>query len=93
MLLSRVADSLYWIGRYLERAERMARLIDVRLDLGLDRRANGWNFSRFFAIARVDVPSNPPESPPSLVDALMFGSMIAMLLLRPQGLFGRGVRV
>jgi uncharacterized alpha-E superfamily protein len=50
----------------------MARLIDVRLDLGLDRRANGWNFSRFFAIARVDVPSNPPESPPSLVDALMF---------------------
>src|SRR2546423_85051 len=24
MLLSRVADSLYWIGRYLERAEQMA---------------------------------------------------------------------
>jgi uncharacterized alpha-E superfamily protein len=72
MLLSRVADSLYWIGRYLERAERMARLIDVRLDLGLDRRANDWNFSRFFAIAQVDVPSNPPESPSSLVDALMF---------------------
>ena len=29
MLLSRVADSLYWIGRYLERAEQTARLIDV----------------------------------------------------------------
>jgi len=28
-----------------------------------------------------------------MVDALVFGSMIAMLLLRPQGLFGRGVRV
>ena len=37
MLLSRVADALYWIGRYLERAERTARLIDVRLDLGQDR--------------------------------------------------------
>ena len=38
MLLSRVADALYWIGRYLERAEHTARIIDVRLDLGLDRR-------------------------------------------------------
>src|SRR5689334_12298328 len=72
MLLSRVADSLYWIGRYLERAERIARLIDVRLDLGLDRRPNGWNFTRFYAIARVDLPSSPPETPSSLVDALMF---------------------
>ena len=28
-----------------------------------------------------------------MVDALVFASMIAILLLRPQGLFGRGVRV
>jgi branched-chain amino acid transport system permease protein len=28
-----------------------------------------------------------------MVDALAFISMIAVLLLRPQGLFGRGVRV
>ena len=28
-----------------------------------------------------------------MVDALVFSSMIAVLLLRPQGLFGRGVRV
>ena len=72
MLLSRVADSLYWIGRYLERAERIARLVDVRLDLGLDRRASGWNFARFYKIAQVDPPPTPPESPSSLVDALMF---------------------
>ncbi len=72
MLLSRVADSLYWIGRYLERAERIARLVDVRLDLGLDRRASGWNFSRFYTIAQVDPPSTPPEGPSSLVGALMF---------------------
>jgi len=31
--------------------------------------------------------------PLALVDALAFVSMIAVLLLRPQGLFGRGVRV
>ena len=29
MLLSRAADGLYWIARYLERAEHTARLIDV----------------------------------------------------------------
>ncbi|MBL8236645.1 MAG: alpha-E domain-containing protein [Bryobacterales bacterium] len=28
-MLSRVADSLYWMSRYLERAEHMARVLDV----------------------------------------------------------------
>src|SRR5262245_16747023 len=39
MLLSRVADSLYWISRYLERAEQTARLVDVAVDSGLGRAA------------------------------------------------------
>ncbi|MGA7292467.1 MAG: alpha-E domain-containing protein [Terriglobales bacterium] len=36
-MLSRVADSLYWMSRYLERAEHTARLIDVDLQLRLDQ--------------------------------------------------------
>lgn len=36
-MLSRVADSLYWTSRYLERAEHTARLIDINLGLMLDR--------------------------------------------------------
>jgi uncharacterized alpha-E superfamily protein len=36
-MLSRVADSLYWMSRYLERAEHTARLIDVTLNLMLDQ--------------------------------------------------------
>jgi uncharacterized alpha-E superfamily protein len=36
-MLSRVADSLYWMSRYLERAEHSARLIDVQLNLMLDQ--------------------------------------------------------
>ena len=36
-MLSRVADSLYWTSRYLERAEHTARLIDVGLNLMLDQ--------------------------------------------------------
>jgi uncharacterized alpha-E superfamily protein len=37
MMLARVADSLYWIGRYVERAEHVCRLSDVMLNATLDR--------------------------------------------------------
>lgn len=36
-MLSRVADSLYWISRYLERAEQTSRLLDVNLHRMLDQ--------------------------------------------------------
>jgi uncharacterized alpha-E superfamily protein len=35
-MLSRVADSLYWMSRYLERAENTVRLLDVTMGLMLD---------------------------------------------------------
>jgi uncharacterized alpha-E superfamily protein len=35
-MLSRVADSIYWMSRYIERAENVARFIDVNLNLTLD---------------------------------------------------------
>jgi uncharacterized alpha-E superfamily protein len=35
-LLSRVADSVYWMARYVERAENVARVIEVNLNLQLD---------------------------------------------------------
>lgn len=35
-MLSRVADSIYWLNRYVERAENVARFIDVNLNLLLD---------------------------------------------------------
>ena len=35
-MLSRVADSIYWMSRYVERAENVARFIDVNLNLMLD---------------------------------------------------------
>jgi uncharacterized alpha-E superfamily protein len=35
-MLSRVADSLYWMSRYIERAENVARFIGVNLNLMLD---------------------------------------------------------
>ena len=36
VMLSRVANSLYWMSRYIERAENIARLLDVNLQLMLD---------------------------------------------------------
>lgn len=35
-MLSRVADSLYWMSRYIERADSLARLVEVNLQLLLD---------------------------------------------------------
>jgi uncharacterized alpha-E superfamily protein len=37
-MLSRVANSLYWMSRYIERAENIARIVDVNLQLLLDLR-------------------------------------------------------
>jgi uncharacterized alpha-E superfamily protein len=35
-MLARVADSIYWMSRYVERAENVARFIEVNLNLMLD---------------------------------------------------------
>ena len=36
-MLSRVAESIYWMARYIERAENVARFISVNLNLSLDQ--------------------------------------------------------
>jgi uncharacterized alpha-E superfamily protein len=35
-MLSRVADSIFWMSRYIERAENVARFIDVNMQLAMD---------------------------------------------------------
>ena len=44
-MLSRIAQSLFWIGRYLERADDTARILDVQMqvlieDPGMDERTS-----------------------------------------------------
>ncbi len=50
-MLSRVADSLYWMSRYLERAEHTARVMGVQLNLMLeqDPRSADRRWSRLLA--------------------------------------------
>ena len=35
-MLSRVAEAIYWMNRYVERAENIARVVDVNLHLEID---------------------------------------------------------
>jgi len=37
VMLARVANAVYWMSRYIERAENTARFVDVNLQLTLDR--------------------------------------------------------
>src|SRR5260370_161349 len=58
-MLSRVAESLYWLSRYLERAEHTARLIDVHLNQMLDQ-AGGYEnlrWQRLLRSLRTPLPS------------------------------------
>jgi len=66
-MLSRVADSLYWMSRYLERAEHTARVINVHLDLMLEHGTDSddriWaRMLRALGIESGDEPSQRPLS-------------------------------
>ena len=51
MLLSRVAESVYWAGRYLERTESTCRLVAVHTELYLDLpRAAGISWAPLLAV-------------------------------------------
>src|SRR5881397_3983024 len=63
-MLSRVADSLYWMSRYLERAEHTARLLDVNLVLMLDQppALAGRRWERLFASLVVPPPEGVDDA-------------------------------
>ena len=44
-MLSRTADHLYWMARYIERAENMARVLEVTYSMSLDRKSTRLNSS------------------------------------------------
>lgn len=64
-MLSRVADTLYWLSRYLERAAHTARQLDVNLESTLDNEpeAIGPHWQRLLASLQM-----PPATPEQLAD-------------------------
>ncbi len=75
-MLSRAADNLYWMMRYVERAENMARMLDVthRMSLmGADTGMNQWDAA--LIIAGADKPfalRGGSATPRSVIDFLAF---------------------
>ena len=63
MMLARVADSLYWIGPYVERAEHMCRLSDVMLNATLDRTEAAAQVARIALAAVGDTDLTKAASP------------------------------
>lgn len=70
MMLARVADSLYWIGRYVERAEHMCRLSDVMLNATLDRSEAASQATRIVLAAVGDTDGTRAANPYDLAFAL-----------------------
>jgi uncharacterized alpha-E superfamily protein len=74
-MLSRVADNLYWMSRYLERAEHTARLLAVKLESLLDQSKEDADTSwRRVATAL----SSDAQVPSSMTDAYEITHVMAL---------------
>lgn len=71
-MLSRVAESLYWMSRYLERAEHTARMIDVDVQLRLDQSpgASADRWLRLLEALQAPAPENGTIDAASLTHIL-----------------------
>lgn len=73
-MLSRVADSLYWMARYAERAEHGARLLRVRLEAMIEQgeleSSEGWRRT-LYALADAD-PEDPAADPRDITFRVAF---------------------
>jgi len=75
-MLSRVADSLYWMSRYLERAEHSARVIDTHLNLMLDMSADSSDgrWRRVLSCLPLQSKSAPPTETQDIIRELTFST-------------------
>ncbi|MRJ75682.1 alpha-E domain-containing protein [Aeromicrobium sp. SMF47] len=84
-MLSRIAESLFWIGRYLERADDTARILDVQMqvlieDPGMDERTSCEQLLSVMGVEDytgqpnrwmlLDLLAHNPESPTSIATAI-----------------------
>ncbi len=85
-MLSRVADSLYWMSRYLERAEHTARLLDLNAHWLLDQKPESITrrWDRVVQSLGLDGAVAAPADPLSISRRLTFdaaepGSIVACI--------------
>src|SRR6187549_3525500 len=79
-MLSRVADSIYWMARYVERAENLARLLLSTQDLLLDAGAEGADAKQFWLPILMATGDDEAFAP--LYPALTGANVVEFLTLR-----------
>lgn len=73
-MLARVANNLYWMARYLERAEHTARLLEAQLELALDEAPHAASLGWIGLLngLRLDLPLAVSVDPRELTGAVLF---------------------
>jgi uncharacterized alpha-E superfamily protein len=73
-MLSRVADNLYWMSRYLERAEHTARLLDMNMHQALDQTPDSANqrWQRVLASLHASDPTDDAPDAYTITRSLTF---------------------
>jgi uncharacterized alpha-E superfamily protein len=73
-MLSRVADTLYWMSRYLERAEHTARLLDLQLHMMVELNTEDADqrWQRILTSLYVTPPENLKADPYTMTQLLAF---------------------
>jgi uncharacterized alpha-E superfamily protein len=61
-LLSRVAESIYWVGRYVERAEGTARILDVTVYQALEQSGGAEKSAATRLLAVMGLPPDADDS-------------------------------
>ena len=71
-MLSRVAESIYWMSRYIERAENVARVVSVNLLLQLDLQDPGAQWDPIVKVTGDDDAFRERYNDPSRINVIEF---------------------
>ena len=66
-MLSRIAESMFWIGRYVERGDNTARMVQTQLRLIAEDTSRGESDScrNLLALMSIDDEDYPEPTPPT----------------------------
>ncbi|QZY30342.1 alpha-E domain-containing protein [Nocardioides coralli] len=75
-MLSRIAESMFWIGRYVERAEDTARILDVQTQLLMEDSAGEEEVTcrNLLSIMGVPAPADTPVDTALMLEMLAYDS-------------------
>lgn len=76
-MLSRIAESLFWIGRYVERADNTARLLDVHLNVLLEDPWANEPMANASLLAVMNVTTEGPVARQDVLKALATDPTVA----------------